>query len=136
MSVQAVKLLLVEDSSVLAARIEEVVREIPEIELVAVADSEAGALNELRRRRVHIVILDLHLREGTGFGILRSIGDFRDKPHVLVLTNHDSSTYENDAIALGASAFLDKAKDFENLPDILQRLIGRLASPETVNQRR
>lgn len=123
MSLQGSKLLLVEDSSVLAERMAEVIREIPEIDLIGTVDSEKAALDELARRRVHIVVLDLHLKEGTGFGILRAISALPAKPRVLVLTNHDSAAYENDAIALGAAAFLDKARDFDRLPDILREIV-------------
>jgi DNA-binding NarL/FixJ family response regulator len=123
MSVQGSKLLLVEDSSVLAERMAELIREIPEIELIGVVDSEAAALSELRRRRIHILVLDLHLKEGTGFGILRAVNTAATKPQVLVLTNHDSAAYENNAIALGASAFLDKARDFDRLPEILRGIV-------------
>jgi DNA-binding NarL/FixJ family response regulator len=103
----------------------EVIREIPEIDLVGVVDSERAALDELARRRVQIVVLDLHLKEGTGFGILRALSVSATKPRVLVLTNHDSAAYENDAIALGAAAFLDKARDFDRLPDILREIVTR-----------
>jgi hypothetical protein len=40
-----------------------------------------------------------HLKEGTRFGILRVVSASRNKPHVLVLTNHGSAAYENHAIA-------------------------------------
>lgn len=121
---QDTKLLLVEDSSVLAERLAEVVHGIPEIDLIAVVDSESAALSEIKKRRVHIVVLDLHLKQGTGFGILRAISNIQNKPRILVLTNHDSAEYENNAISLGADVFLDKARDFDRLPEILKRLVA------------
>jgi two-component system, OmpR family, response regulator len=123
MSVQAIKLLLVEDSSVLAERIVELIADIPEIELVAVVDSEADALTELRRRRIHVVMLDLHLKQGSGFGILRSMSTLAHKPRTIVLTNHDSAAYEGNARTLGATVFLDKAYDFPRLPEIIKRMV-------------
>ena len=126
MTVQAVKLLLVEDSSVLGDRIAELIAGIPEIELVAVVDSELAALTELRKRRIHIVVLDLHLKQGTGFGILRSLSTLTNKPRAIVLTNHDSAEYQNNALNLGATMFLDKARDFPRLREILAEAMGAL----------
>jgi len=123
MSVLGSKLLLVEDSSVLATRVAEIIGEIPEIDLVAVVDSETAALRELKGRRIQILVLDLHLKDGSGFGILRAVSAAPEKPYVLVLTNHDSATYESRAIELGASAFLDKARDFDRLPEILKKIV-------------
>ncbi len=100
----------------------EAITQIPEFDVVAAVDSEAAAIAEIAKRRVHVVLLDLHLRQGSGFGILRAMSDVRPKPHVLVLTNHDSEQYKREAIALGATHFLDKARNFEQLPDILRRI--------------
>jgi DNA-binding NarL/FixJ family response regulator len=119
----AIKLLLVEDSSVLAERIAELVRGIPEIDLIAVVDSESAALLEMKKRRVHMVVLDLHLKQGTGFGILRAMNNIQPKPRVIVHTNHYSADYENNALLLGADIFLDKARDFERLPEILKTIV-------------
>ena len=82
MNIQGIKLLLVEDSSVLVERIAELILQIPEIELIRVADSEVAALTELRKQPIHIVVLDLQLKVGTGFGILPQI-------------NHDSSSSQD-----------------------------------------
>ena len=120
------KVLLVEDSVVLGERIGELIREIPEMELVDVVDSESAALSLIDCRHVDIILLDLHLRQGTGFGILRAMAGRVRKPRIIVLTNHDLLEYQTAAIALGATAFLDKARDFARLPELL-RVIARMA---------
>jgi len=114
---------MVEDSSVLAERIAETLRQFPEIDLIATTDSEDAALLEIRKRRVDVVLLDLQLKQGTGFGVLRAIESMQRKPCVVVLTNHDSAEHEHNAVALGAKLFLDKARDFQRLPEILQQIV-------------
>jgi two-component system, OmpR family, response regulator len=126
MNVQSIKLLVVEDSSVLAGRIAELVAQIPEIELIGVTDSEPEALRTIKTRTIHIVLLDLHLKQGTGFGILRSLSTLTNKPRAIVLTNHDSADYENNARTLGATVFLDKARDFPRLRQILAEAVGAI----------
>lgn len=119
---QAIKLLIVEDSSVLAQSMSDVITEIPEIDVIGVADSEAVALAAIGRRRVDVVLLDLHLREGSGFGVLRALAAMETKPCIVVLTNHHSEQYARDAVALGAQYFLDKARDLDRLPRILREI--------------
>ncbi|MEP6886151.1 MAG: response regulator [Gammaproteobacteria bacterium] len=128
---QAIKVLIVEDSSVLAQSMSDAITEIPEIDLIGVADSEVMALAEIGKRRVDVVLLDLHLRQGSGFGILRAVAAMTTKPRVVVFTNHNSDQYARDAVALGAECFLDKARDFERLPRILRDIAGRSESDAT-----
>ena len=114
-----IRVLLVEDSRVLSERIAEVLTDEPRVRLVDTVDTETKAISAIERRHIDIVVLDLHLKEGTGFGVLRAIGAMHDKPRVIVLTNYDLAEYKHTAIALGATLYLDKARDFSRLPDII-----------------
>jgi len=44
------------------------------------------------------------------------------KPRIIVLTNYDLPEYKNAAIALGATHFLDKARDYGRLPEVLHEI--------------
>jgi DNA-binding NarL/FixJ family response regulator len=115
--------LLVEDSRVLAERLRETLLSVPGVHLVATVDCEADAIAALRRHPVDVVLLDLHLRQGTGFGVLRSIPvEQARKLVVIVLTNYDLAEYRRAAAALGARHFLDKLRDFDRLPTLLQQI--------------
>jgi len=70
-TVHELKVLLVEDSSVLAERMAETITQLPEIDLIKAVASEEAALFEISKRRLDVVPLDLQLKQGTGFGILR-----------------------------------------------------------------
>jgi DNA-binding NarL/FixJ family response regulator len=41
---------------------------------------------------------------------------------VIVLTNYDLAEYRRAAAALGAKHFLDKLRDFDRLPTLLQQI--------------
>ena len=126
---QALKVLLVEDSKVLTERLTEAIRQIPQVELIGTADTEAGALAVVKRDPVDVIILDLHLKQGTGFGVMRALAAAAPKPRIIVLTNYDLPEYKNAAIALGATHFLDKARDYGRLPEVLHEICeARLAN--------
>ena len=116
------RVLLVEDSKVLRERLSEAIRQIPEVELVGTAETEAGALAAVKHDNVDVVILDLHLKQGTGFGVMRGLAQAQAKPRIIVLTNYDLPEYKNAALALGATHFLDKARDYGRLPDVLHEI--------------
>jgi DNA-binding NarL/FixJ family response regulator len=122
--------LLVEDSRVLAERLRETLLSVPGVQLAASVDSEAGAVAALQGQPVDVVLLDLHLRQGTGFGVLRSIpADRAKKVVVIVLTNYDLAEYRRAAAALGATHFLDKLRDLDRLPFLLQQIGTENSAP-------
>jgi DNA-binding NarL/FixJ family response regulator len=82
-------------------------------------DTERRAVAALERQPIDIVVLDLHLKEGTGFGVLRAIAGMQVKPRVIVLTNYDLPEYKQAALSLGATLYLDKARDYLRLPEII-----------------
>lgn len=120
---QNLSVLLVEDSQLLADRLREAILTVQGTQLVGTVDSEAAAVQFLGAQPVDVVLLDLHLRGGTGFGVLRAINSGRaGKVVAIVLTNHDLGEYRRAAAALGARHFLDKLRDFDRLPELLQQI--------------
>jgi len=119
---ECLRVLLVEDSKVLTERLTEAIRQIPDVELIGTADTEASAIAAAKRDSIDVIILDLHLRQGTGFGVMRALTTAQLKPQIIVLTNYDLPEYKNAAIALGATHFLDKARDYGRLPEVLHEI--------------
>jgi DNA-binding NarL/FixJ family response regulator len=126
-SLQSIKILLVEDSAVLAQRLIEAIEPLPQFDVIHIADTEAQALHIIRQRRVDIVLLDLQLKDGSGFGVLRGLTHLPRKPFVVVLTNHDLPQYRTAAMQLGVTEFLDKARAFNRLPDVLRETLHSLS---------
>jgi two-component system OmpR family response regulator len=123
---QPLRVLLVEDSELLVQRITELVGDLPNIELVGTAASEGEALARLDVDDVDAVILDLQLHSGSGFGILRALHRRESRPSVIVFTNFAIGAYRDTALALGAQHFLDKSREYDRLPAVLQELSDKM----------
>jgi DNA-binding NarL/FixJ family response regulator len=119
----ALRVLLVEDSRVLTERVSETLAALDGVELVATASDEAAAVASAREQDVDVMILDLQLRSGTGFGVLQQLG--RKRPVVIVFTNYMLPQYQRRAADLGVEHFLSKSRDYERLPMLLQELEER-----------
>jgi DNA-binding NarL/FixJ family response regulator len=116
------RVLLVEDSPVICGLITEIINEVPGVKVAESVESERAAIDAVGRLGVDVVILDLQLRKGTGFGVLRALRDMPQKPVVVVLTNFALRSYREAALALGARDFLDKSRDYDRLPAILTEI--------------
>ena len=116
------RVLLVEDSPVIRGLITEIINDVPGVCVAETVESEGDAIEAASRLAVDVVILDLQLRKGTGFGVLRAVRDMPRKPIVVVLTNFALRSYRETALALGARDFLDKSRDYDRLPAILTEI--------------
>jgi len=116
------RVLLVEDSSLICGLITRIINDVPGVRVVESVASERDAIEVVGRLDVDVVILDLQLRKGTGFGVLRALRDMPKKPIVVVLTNFALRSYRETALALGARNFLDKSRDYDRLPAILTEI--------------
>lgn len=126
-----VRVLLVEDSAVLAERVAELIQRLSGVDLIGTVSTEAAALSRLAESAPDVLILDLHLRLGSGFGVLRSIerSGLR-RPKVIVLTGFDLPEYRRQAEVFGVDAFLNKSRDYHRLPGLLRSYAGQSAGPE------
>jgi len=116
----ALRILLVEDSELLAERLREVLGQIAGVEVVGTVVDEGTAVAMARDSDIHVLILDLQLKQGTGFGVMRSLG--ADRPAVIVFTNYALPEYRRRAEQLGVEYFLNKSLDFERLPEVIRTL--------------
>jgi two-component system OmpR family response regulator len=116
------RVLLVEDSALLVQRISELVNALSFVRLEANVNSEAAAIERLDAGGIDAIILDLQLHTGSGFGVLKTLRKRGTMPPVIVFTNFAIAAYRDSALALGAAHFLDKSRDYDQLPSVLQEM--------------
>jgi len=116
------KVLLVEDSQLLSDRLLELMSDINGVESIGAVTTEEAAIRAIDAQQPQAILLDLHLKEGTGFGVLRHINTMSRRPAVVVITNYALPQYRRQAEVLGARFFLDKTQEFERIPETLEAL--------------
>jgi|SRR5690606_12628717 CheY-like chemotaxis protein len=111
------RVLLVEDSPRIAERVRELLVQEEGVHVLDTVEDENAALRALTEQVVDVLILDLQLKVGTGFGVLEALGSHR--PTTIVMTNYALPQYRERARQLGVDHFLNKAMDFERLGAIM-----------------
>jgi two-component system OmpR family response regulator len=114
------RVLLVEDSPRIAERVRDLLQMETGAEVVRVVGDEQSAVDAARTCSADVMILDLRLRHGTGFGVLKALGP--NRPTTIIMTNYALPQYREKARSLGVEYFLDKSLDFGRLPDILTEI--------------
>lgn len=114
---------LVEDNHTLRESITEALKELAQARVAAYAENETDAINWLAvySHTVDIVVLDIHLPDGSGYSILRQMRDAGLRHPIVVLTNNSSSDVRRLCIEAGATAFFDKAIEQEQFFQFVQK---------------
>ncbi len=111
------KVFLVEDSPILRDRLQTLLAAIPGARTVGYAESASEAIEKIVAAAPDVVVLDLSLREGNGFDVLRGL---QGRPvDCYILTNHPIDGFRAVATRLGAKGFFDKSTEFQQLKDVL-----------------
>jgi len=105
----------------LRTRVEAMLGSIPGAALAGHAESAPQAIEAILAARPHAVVLDLHLKEGNGFEVMRAVRKAAPEIAFYVLTNHPVEGYRLTAERLGARGFFDKSNEFEQLRATLAR---------------
>lgn len=114
--------LIVEDSAIVADRLKDLFSRDNRIRLVGCESEPEGAIRSIEREGVEAVLLDLKLKDGSGFDVLRFVRGQTEPPVVVVLTNYASGLYREKGAALGAQYFFDKSTEFEAAVGVLHEL--------------
>jgi CheY-like chemotaxis protein len=112
---------IVEDSKAVKERLIESVEDIPHATVVGSADGVQEALEGMRALQPRVLILDIQLRGGSGFRLLklmRAAGMTRPET-IIVVTNYPSDDYRAASRECGADHFFDKASEFHKVREVL-----------------
>jgi CheY-like chemotaxis protein len=118
------KVMIADDSAPVAEMLRELLTEPGRIEVVGVAETQAAAVEAIRRLAPDAVVLDLQLRSGSGTEVIRAV---RADPalaatRLIVTSNHTSPQLREGCLELGADAYLDKVKELPQLAEMVRRL--------------
>jgi two-component system, OmpR family, response regulator len=78
-------------------------------------------------RTCDLVIVDIVLRQGTGFGVLGAPAVRQPGRHFVVLSNYATPDVSRRALQLGAQRVFDKSNDIDALVDYCRQLAAPAA---------
>lgn len=118
----AVQVLVIEDSALIRERLLDLIGSCEGVQVTAQAETEREALAALEAGHFDAVVVDLQLREGSGFGVLQALRQRAPRPLTLVLTNTSTRPIRERCLALGAHHFFDKSNEFDQVAAALEAM--------------
>lgn len=116
------RVFIVDDSAPIRERLVSLLDRIEGVSVAGEAESPFEAIQGIVDTRPDSVVLDAHLRNGSGIDVLRGVACQMAGVVFIVLTNHPSPQYRKAYLNAGASHFLDKNAEFEKVAEIISAL--------------
>ncbi|HUG83669.1 MAG TPA: response regulator transcription factor [Euzebya sp.] len=123
-----ISVVLADDHPVVRAGLTALLSSLPDIDVVGVATTGHGAVNEVRRLRPDVAILDLQMPGLDGFAATREITRWVPGVAVLVLTMFDDDESVFAAMRAGARGYIVKGAEQEEI----ERAIRAVAVGEAI----
>lgn len=127
------RVIIVDDEALIRSGFELILSAADDIDVVATADG-VHAAKVVGEHQPDVVLLDVRMPGKDGLAVLAELQQLPNPPAVAMLTTFDVDEYIASALRLGASGFLLKDTDPEQLPHMVRTLAaGGLVLSHTVS---
>lgn len=110
-----VKVFLADDSALIRSRVAAMLG-APKVAIVGQAETPQASIDGILAARPDVVVLDVQLDGGTGLQVLRAVRQAAPRIAFVVFSNNSGPAYRKRYLGEGAVRFLDKATEFDQLP--------------------
>jgi DNA-binding NarL/FixJ family response regulator len=141
-----IRLLLVDDQSIIRRGLSAVLAVEPGLEIVGEADHGEAAIVQVQALQPDVVLMDVRMPVMDGVAATRILSQQENAPKILVLTTFDDTAAAAQALQAGAAGYLLKDTPIEELvqaihlvnrgynqlaPGLAQRLLEKVTEPST-----
>ncbi len=123
------KVFVVDDSAVIRQRLKRMLADEPKVQVIGEAGDARMATDAILKSKPDVVLLDLHLVDGSGIDVLESLKHNRPAPAVIILTDYPYPEYRRICLDAGADFFFVKSTEFDQVVPALNQLIQQAGDP-------
>ncbi len=123
MNSKGLKILLIDDTLIVLQHLQSLLSQLKEVSSTEAVMSAEEALVLLDNYEPDIMVLDINMPGMNGIEMLKKL-PFKQviRPVVIMLTNNIFAGYRDECMRLGADYFLDKSRDFQLIPSIVEKV--------------
>nr|WP_277818419.1 sporulation transcription factor Spo0A [Bacillus sp. TL12] len=126
-AVEKIKVCLVDDNKELVSMLESYVAAQDDMEVIGIAYNGQECLNLLKEKQPDVLVLDIIMPHLDGLAVLEKMRHIErlKQPNVIMLTAFGQEDVTKKAVDLGASYFILKPFDMENLTSHIRQVSGK-----------
>ena len=116
------KILIADDSILILDRLQKMLEQIGQVEVVASLDNGTDALEALRTLNPDMAIIDIRMPGLTGLEVLNAYRKENKSVIFIILTFHEEGYLKKLAFQSGTNYFFNKADDFGKISQVVAEL--------------
>ena len=116
------RILIADDSCLVLERLQSLLGEIDQVEIVASVSNGDDALTAIKTLNPDLAILDVSMPGLSGLEVLKTIRNENNAVIFILITFHSAGYIKQLAIQSGTNHFFNKADDLEQIYHIVRRL--------------
>lgn len=116
-----IRLLICDDHLIVRQGLKQILADAPDIEVVAEASSGCEALRLARQGGIDVVLLDIAMPNRDGLETLKQLRGEWPRLPVLMLSTYPDKQYAVRCLKLGASGYLNKSADTDQLLEAIRK---------------
>ena len=124
MAIEKINILLVDDHSMVIEGMKAILAQVTGVQVKAIAGTAAAAMEALQTNTIHIAFVDINLPDRSGIELCAAIKRKFPALHVLGLSTFKQRSYVSQMINNGASGYLLKSADKEEIQQAIKDVLG------------
>lgn len=124
MAVAMIRILVVDDHSLVREGLKLLLNTQVDIDVVGVARDGVEALEQVRKLKPDLVLLDISMPRMSGVEAVGLVREACPKTRVIMLSMYEKETYVRQSLAAGSSGYVFKGALSEELIDAVRTVIG------------
>jgi DNA-binding NarL/FixJ family response regulator len=124
---KAIDVLIVDDHPLVRRGLRDLIHSEPDLKICGEADEAPEAMRLVNRLNPDLVLIDLSLKRGHGFDLIRKIKARDAATKMLVVSMHDEPYYAERALGAGAHGYVSKLEATEKMIEAIRAvLLGKV----------
>jgi DNA-binding NarL/FixJ family response regulator len=130
---QKKRIFLVDDHPLVREWLTNLINQQPDLTVCGETDSAPQALEAITRAKPDVAIVDLSLKDSSGFDLIKNLKQSETGAAVLVLSMHDEAHYAERALRAGARGYVMKRETTKKVITAIRRVLeGKLYLSESI----
>lgn len=121
-TMKKIKIAIVDDEPLIRGGLTTILNDYEEIEVVGSASNGEEALSFVKNHDVDVLLMDIRMPVMDGVDATKEIKAYKDKIKIIILTTFNDDEYIKEAIQNGASGYLLKDSDYDQIYESIRTI--------------